>query len=343
MSKKQCQSCDAKNRQQARFCASCGAPFVAAQRQAWKLYVGALLLSLFVFVGFRATMKPPPQNQDNHVHTPDDGHTHEPSHASMPEASSKRLAQLKNAAQSGAPTDLAAYAMLIKELSSQHPELLQEAVTPLKAIVAQVDDAWTWKQLGDTHFDLNQYPEAIDAYKRYLELQPGDANVLTDMGTQYFYNNQIDEAIEAYEQAVAVFPNHYHAHFNLYLLYTRTEKPQKAQEHLDRTVEIEKAFGKIMAPHRPLKPQFAEAAPASPYQQLEQFFRTHPIMGPKFDSLQVKGNQIQVMLLNFPMDIMPENAKITLSSKIKNQLEQLDSPHTLQLVDHQSGKILAEY
>ena len=47
------------------------------------------------------------------------------------------------------------------------------------------DDEAIWREFGNAYFDRDQYPEAIDAYRRSLEIDPGNANVWTDMGIMY--------------------------------------------------------------------------------------------------------------------------------------------------------------
>ena len=48
----------------------------------------------------------------------------------------------------------------------------------------------TWTQLGNFYFDHNEYEKAIDAYKKSIQLSPGNPNVLTDLGVMYRRNKQ---------------------------------------------------------------------------------------------------------------------------------------------------------
>jgi tetratricopeptide (TPR) repeat protein len=71
-----------------------------------------------------------------------------------------------------------------------------------------------WIQLGHVYFDTDQYQKAIDAYLKALELDPTNADVLTDLGIMYRRNGQPQKAIESFDRAVAIDPKHEPARFN---------------------------------------------------------------------------------------------------------------------------------
>lgn len=89
------------------------------------------------------------------------------------------------------------------------PEALQPLAAPLLAAV-QADpknvDAWT--RLGNMYYDAHLYPQAIEYYKKSLELAPNDVNVRTDMGTALWYSGFADQAIAEYEKSLAINPTH---------------------------------------------------------------------------------------------------------------------------------------
>src|SRR5580765_5326932 len=47
-------------------------------------------------------------------------------------------------------------------------------------------------ELGNLNFDQRNYDDAINLYKKALEVRPGETNVRTDMGTAMFYLNHFD-------------------------------------------------------------------------------------------------------------------------------------------------------
>lgn len=72
-----------------------------------------------------------------------------------------------------------------------------------------------WVKLGNVNMDSGNYPEAINAYSRALELKPDDLFVRVDMGSCYRYSGQQQRAIEEYKKVLAVDPNHSFANKNL--------------------------------------------------------------------------------------------------------------------------------
>jgi cytochrome c-type biogenesis protein CcmH/NrfG len=69
-------------------------------------------------------------------------------------------------------------------------------------------------RLGHNYFDLNQYDNAIDAYRKYLDLNPNNPNVWTDMGVMYRRTRRPDEAIRCFDKAIAADPKHQQSRFN---------------------------------------------------------------------------------------------------------------------------------
>jgi cytochrome c-type biogenesis protein CcmH/NrfG len=63
-------------------------------------------------------------------------------------------------------------------------------------------------QLGNMHFDAEQYPAAITWYEAALKLNPSDANVSTDLGVAYYYTNQPDRALTQFDHSLSIDPRH---------------------------------------------------------------------------------------------------------------------------------------
>jgi tetratricopeptide (TPR) repeat protein len=61
---------------------------------------------------------------------------------------------------------------------------------------------------------MNKHAQAIDAYKKSLELNPNNADVLTDLGIMYRRSGQPREAIVKFDKAISINPKHETARFN---------------------------------------------------------------------------------------------------------------------------------
>lgn len=91
--------------------------------------------------------------------------------------------------------------------------------------------AWTARRGG--HLET-----AERAYRRALELWPGDDRVWNNLGNVVAIAGRPDEAIRCYEQAVAANPNSAAPHFNAAQLYTQRYEYAKATEHLSKASAI---------------------------------------------------------------------------------------------------------
>ncbi len=82
------------------------------------------------------------------------------------------------------------------------------------ATTAEPGNAETWARLGNAYFDENRYREAIEAYRRSLDIDPNQAGVWTDLGVMYRRSGEPEEAIRAFDRAVEVDPEHEVSRFN---------------------------------------------------------------------------------------------------------------------------------
>ena len=63
-------------------------------------------------------------------------------------------------------------------------------------------------QLGNTYFDAEQWEDAIQWYRRAVELDPKNADASTDLGVSLYYTNRPDEALAQFEQSLKISPQH---------------------------------------------------------------------------------------------------------------------------------------
>ncbi|MDJ0837281.1 MAG: hypothetical protein QNK37_12245 [Acidobacteriota bacterium] len=92
------------------------------------------------------------------------------------------------------------------------------------------------------------------------------------------------------------------------------------------------------------RPNHAAGAAGTPFASVEQFFRSHGIMGPKVFSFKVIDDSRAIIYLDgFPMDKMPEAMRKGLDDKIKQQLEPLGEGTILEVRDARDRRLLAGY
>ena len=97
---------------------------------------------------------------------------------------------------------------------------LQQRINELKAVVASdPKNRNAWVALGNDYFDSDRPMESVDAYQKALDLNPNDANVLTDQGVMFRRLGWYDRAIDNFTKANQVDPNHSISLFNLGITY----------------------------------------------------------------------------------------------------------------------------
>jgi tetratricopeptide (TPR) repeat protein len=93
--------------------------------------------------------------------------------------------------------------------------------------------------LAEAHLNLGrllqergQVTEAADHYRAALSLDPGDVTAAYNLGTALEYLGHDADAIVAYRRALALNDRLADAHYNLSELYEKTGQPQAALRHL---------------------------------------------------------------------------------------------------------------
>jgi len=76
------------------------------------------------------------------------------------------------------------------------------------------EDADAVRQLANLNFDISNWRRAQELYIRYLELRPGDPDVLSDLGISYRGNKEFDKALATFRKAQQLAPEHWQAYYN---------------------------------------------------------------------------------------------------------------------------------
>lgn len=106
--------------------------------------------------------------------------------------------------------------------------------------------------LGNACFDAHLHGRAIQAYEKALEMDPKDADVLTDVGIMYRETGAFDTALARFRQAQAIDPGHINSAFNegvvlYYDLNSKKEALARWQRLLDANPAAVAPNGKPLA------------------------------------------------------------------------------------------------
>lgn len=86
---------------------------------------------------------------------------------------------------------------------------LQDQIAGLEAETRRNPaNAAAWVELGNAYFDSDQVKQSIEAYRKALELQPNNADVVTDMGVMLRKDGRPQDAVQAFDRAIAINPKH---------------------------------------------------------------------------------------------------------------------------------------
>ena len=97
--------------------------------------------------------------------------------------------------------------------------------------------------LGNLHFEIQDFPGAIGYYERAVAIAPDDANIRTDMGTALYYSDRPAEALVEFERSLELQPGHPQTLFNMgvVLLESRNDT-EGAIELWERLIEMNPGY-----------------------------------------------------------------------------------------------------
>jgi tetratricopeptide (TPR) repeat protein len=90
-----------------------------------------------------------------------------------------------------------------------------QAAPLLEQLKSDSNNADLLAKIGNIYYDTQQYPTAIDYYRRSLNVRPADAGVRTDLATAIWYTGDADTAIAEFNKALSYEPNKSNTLFNL--------------------------------------------------------------------------------------------------------------------------------
>lgn len=100
------------------------------------------------------------------------------------------------------------------------------------------NDADALYHLADLYDRNGQYREAIEAYKKVIQLKPDKGYAYFKMGTAYSRSGQPDKAVEAHLRALEHLPNNAQVYNNLGIAYGKLGKDDEEISALQKALQI---------------------------------------------------------------------------------------------------------
>ena len=92
-------------------------------------------------------------------------------------------------------------------------------------------DSAYWSDLARMYDFLGDYRNAVEAYTKFLELNPNNTNIKSNLGLSLSKVDRFDEAIKIFKELIETNPRTAIERYNLGLVYARMKKFTKALEY----------------------------------------------------------------------------------------------------------------
>lgn len=119
------------------------------------------------------------------------------------------------------------------------PEFVPRASDAIARIEERFLDAYSFLRAGIANERTGNYPAAVRAYQRGLEVEPDNVELLNAMGFALFQQGRSAEAIDVLEKALALDPRHWKAHNNMALASIDIGELELAEAHYLESLAIE--------------------------------------------------------------------------------------------------------
>lgn len=92
--------------------------------------------------------------------------------------------------------------------------------------------------MGDNYFESGKYVQAIDIYRKVLELNPKDVDTYNDLGLSLHYIKQSNEAVDILKKGAQIDPNYQNIWLSLGFVLAQTGRNNEAKVTLQHTKMI---------------------------------------------------------------------------------------------------------
>ena len=126
-----------------------------------------------------------------------------------------------------------------KDRAANIPEFVPIAADAMAKIREQFLDAYSFLRAGMANERTGNYPGAIKLYRRGLEIEPRNVELLNAIGFALFQQGKSQEATVELEKALAIDPKHWKSHNNLALASIDLGELELAEAHYRESLAIQ--------------------------------------------------------------------------------------------------------
>lgn len=126
------------------------------------------------------------------------------------------------------------------EKHTENQEMFEQHIREYKRILeANPKDLEVLISLGNIYYDMSQWDNAVDMYLKALAIDSTNVDVRTDMGTAYKRMGMLDLAIREYKKGIAINPKHIKVHYNLGVVYYEQGNYKDCQSEWEEYYKLE--------------------------------------------------------------------------------------------------------
>ncbi|NES04402.1 MAG: tetratricopeptide repeat protein [Okeania sp. SIO2F4] len=115
----------------------------------------------------------------------------------------------------------------------------EQAIAVSQKIISIKPEPKAYKIIGNSLQALGKLSEALDWYKKALEIKPDFGEVYANIGTIFAQQKQWEKAIQSYRRAIAIKPDFAGVYRNLAKIYTQVDRSTDAAEYLYQALRLE--------------------------------------------------------------------------------------------------------
>jgi tetratricopeptide (TPR) repeat protein len=101
------------------------------------------------------------------------------------------------------------------------------------------DNTKAHDNLGEALADANRHQEAIDEFRKSLEINPKNLATHQNLGAALHKQGRVDQAMAEYQEALAIDPTFAQAHHNLGVILSQRGRRDEAIAHFQREIETD--------------------------------------------------------------------------------------------------------
>jgi tetratricopeptide (TPR) repeat protein len=127
---------------------------------------------------------------------------------------------------------------VLSENKTPETEEPEESVEPSEAVQQEQDPSLDYTSQGLSHLKKGQIDDAVSAFNRAIELNPGNSVAYFSRGRAYYRQGKMDNAISDYNRAIEISPEFTAAYQNRGYAYYSIDNYEKAISDYDRAIAI---------------------------------------------------------------------------------------------------------